>query len=109
MKDLNGKILQIAEKEKDLVGRKAALKKKIEKILKAAAAEEERLMSDADRRAGEEKEKMLSESGKRSQEQVRQMLLDAEIEAKREAVIFRQKSEKLISSLFKELEGYFKN
>ncbi|PIV19091.1 MAG: hypothetical protein COS41_02130 [Elusimicrobia bacterium CG03_land_8_20_14_0_80_50_18] len=109
MKDLNSKISEVAEKEKELIQRKAELKKKIEQLLKAASAEEERIMDDADRRASQEKGEMLSASSARSREEVRQMLLDAEIKAKKDALVFRGKSDKIISSLFKELERYLKS
>ena len=100
---------EVAEKEKELIQRKAELRKKIEQLLKAASAEEERIMDDADRRASQEKGEMLSASSARSREEVRQMLLDAEIKAKKDALVFRGKSDKIISSLFKELERYLKS
>jgi len=109
MKGLNGKINEIAGKEKELIKKKEALKKKIKKLLKASAAEGEKILTDSAHRLSEEKEKLLGERRKQAEEEVRRMIVDAEIEAKKSAVIFRQKSEKIITSLFKELDGYLKN
>ncbi len=109
MKGLNGKINEIADKEKELLKRKEALKKKIEKLLKDSAAEGEEIITDAGRRSAEDKETMLIERKKQADDEVRQMLINAEIEAKKSAVIFRKKSEKIMPALFKELDGYLKN
>ncbi|MCD6310873.1 MAG: hypothetical protein J7M11_00220 [Elusimicrobia bacterium] len=106
MKGLNGKINEIAGKEKELLKKKEAMKKKIARLLKDASAEGEKIITDAERRSSEEKEAMLSERKKQADDEVARMLLDAEIEAKKAAVIFRKKGEKIISALFKELDGY---
>jgi len=109
MKGLNGKINEIAGKEKELIKKKETLEKKIKKLLKDSAAEGEKILTDSSRRLSEEKEKMLDEHRKQAGEEVARMIVDAEIEAKKSAIIFRKKSAKIIPSLFKELDGYLKN
>ncbi|MEA2081367.1 MAG: hypothetical protein U9O97_01295 [Elusimicrobiota bacterium] len=109
MKDLNGKINEIAGKEKELLKKKEDLKKKIGKLFKDYSVQGEKIMTDAVRRSSEEKEKMLNESGKQADEEVSRMIAAAEIEAKKAAVVFRKNREKIIMELFGKLKGYLKN
>ncbi|MBU4134319.1 hypothetical protein KKH42_03240, partial [bacterium] len=99
----------IADKEKTLLEKKEALKKKTEKLLKAAVAEGEQMMAAAESRSAEDKEKILSERKKQADAEVRELILNSEIESKKAAVIFRNKSKEIVMTLFKELDGYLKN